>query len=86
MSTVLRDDQQARIDELVRQGAYSDPQAALDDALTLAERKAKLRSLVQEGSDAIERGEIYDHETVMRLVRQRIAEVASRGTSSVAVP
>ncbi len=76
MSIILRDDQQARINELVQSGAYADPAAAVDDALMLAERKARLQSLVQEGVDALHRGEVYDHETVMRDVRQVIAKAA----------
>lgn len=83
MATTLRDDQQARIDELVRQGAYADPEAALDDALTLAERKAKFRALVQEGIDDLNEGRVYDHETVFVDVRRCIAEIAaSRSTDA----
>jgi predicted transcriptional regulator len=81
----LRDDQQARIEKLVRQGAYPDPAAVLDDALALAERKAKFQALVQEGVDAVKRGEIVDHDTVFRAVRQRIAEIAAEKQSAAAV-
>ena len=87
MPAILREDQQARIDELVRQGSYSNEAAVLDDALTLVERKATLRALVQEGIDAADRGEIFDHETVMRDVRQRIADIAAeKAASSSAAP
>ncbi len=77
MPVILRHDQQARIDELVRLGAFSDEAAVVDEALSLLESRTTLRALVQEGTDAVERGEIFDHETVMRDVRQRIADVAA---------
>jgi predicted transcriptional regulator len=86
MPTILREDQQARIDELVRQGAYADPAAALDDALALAERKARFQALVQEGIDDLNAGRVYDHETVMRDVRQKIAEIAAQRGSPAASP
>lgn len=77
MPTVLRDDQQARIDELVRLGSYSDEAAVLDDALTLVERKARLLAMVQEGIDDLNQGRVLDHETVFREVRQHLAEIAA---------
>ncbi len=77
MATELRADQQARLDELVRRGVYADSQSALDDALRLAEYQSELSNLAQEGSAAIARGDVHDHETVMRRVHQQIAHIAA---------
>jgi Arc/MetJ-type ribon-helix-helix transcriptional regulator len=82
---MLREDQVARIEKLVTQGAYPDPAAALDDALTLAERKARLRALVQEGVDDLEAGRIVDFETAFAEARRVVAEVAA-GHEASAMP
>lgn len=80
MPTVLREDQQARVDELVRQGAYADPAAVLDDALLLAEHKAKFRALVQEGIDDLNQGRVVDCKTAFDEARRAIAEAVSERT------
>lgn len=86
MATVLRDDQLARIDELVRQGAYPSSDAALDDALALAERKVKLRGMVQEGIDDLNQGRIVDLKTAFADARRVIGEIASERETGAATP
>ncbi len=69
-----------RVRSLVESGQFRDDEAVLDAALELLERRERLRTQVQEGVMAADRGELIDHQTVFAVVRERIAAVeAARG-------
>lgn len=84
MAAVIRQDQQIRIEQLVRQGAYPDEAAVIDDALSLAERQAKLRALAQEGIDDLNAGRVVDGKTVFAEAHRVIAEIAAEKAAAAA--
>jgi len=86
MSTVIRQDQQVRIEQLVRQGAYPDEAAVIDDALSLAERQARFMALVQEGIDDLNAGRVIDCKTAFGDARRAIAEIAMEKAAGQATP
>jgi Arc/MetJ-type ribon-helix-helix transcriptional regulator len=83
MSTVLCDEQVSRVRSLMTAGQFADESSVVDAALDLLERRQKFRAMVQEGIDAIERGDVVELDEAMRIVRSRIAEVAAENAVEV---
>ncbi|HUQ71102.1 MAG TPA: hypothetical protein VM165_16365 [Planctomycetaceae bacterium] len=84
MPLVLPDADADRVRRLMSTGEFADEAAVLAAALDLLERRQRFRALVQEGIDAVNRGDVVDHETVFREARQRIAEIAAEQAQKVA--
>lgn len=76
MPATLPDQQLARVRSLVQSGQFADEVAVVDAALDLLERRQHLRSLIQEGIDAADRGELIEMDDALRIARARVAEMA----------
>ena len=76
MPATLPDQQLARVRSLMQSGQFADEAAVVDAALDLLERRQYLRSLIQEGIDAADRGELIEMDEALRIARARIAETA----------
>ena len=77
------------IDKSVRDGRYRSTREAIDEAIKLlAERDVAranfaeyARNAIEEGAEAIERGEVFDGPSVMAELRRRRQAVRNRKTA-----
>ena len=76
MNVPLPPEQQNFVDGCVARGEYESAKQVVTDALRQLERRnawiADMREKIEEGVASAERGELYDGETVMREICERL--------------
>lgn len=69
MAVALSEAQTERVRTLMHAGKFADETSVVAAALDLLERKQRLLAMVQEGVDAVDRGEVVEMDVAIREMR-----------------
>lgn len=78
MAVQLLDSQAELVRQLMTAGGYADEAAVVSAALKMLQRRQELHAMIQEGIDAVERGEVIPADEVFRDLRAHLASLPEK--------